>query len=521
MPDDNIYTTFQRAARSVPESDAIVFEGRSLSYAELDQLALSVATGLRDLGVEPGDRVLLYAPNSPEMIATYLGCAYLGAIFAPVNPVFRAHEMDYVCANAAARVAIVQTETLDDFERFAGPHKPKLTVVIGQAEDRSASEGQVSFASLASKTPAAPQHPTKPDDPVLICYTSGTTASPKPVAHSQRSDAWAATTYARAWNLGPGDRGVVAMPIAWAYGLSACSMPMLSQGGTVLLLRRFHPVEVLEEIEAQHATVFWGTMSMYTKLLDVLRREDYDLSSLRICMNGAEASPDSAVHDFQDFTGLHLIQAYAASELRPLLATRADDPDAPFNTCGQRVPGAKIRLLGDEGREVDVGHVGEAEAWSPGMMLGYWGEPETTAQKLNAEGWLKTGDLLVEDEKGYFSVVGRRSDMIIRSGANIAPAEVESAIRSHPAVANAGVVGIPDPGSGEAVVAIVVPVAGEVIDVAELRAYLTDILASYKLPSHILIAAELPLNASGKADRLALRERALASVGADETRSGR
>src|SRR5205807_3718665 len=138
--------------------------------------------------------------------------------------------------------------------------------------------------------------------PVLICYTSGTTATPKPVAHSQRSDAYAAMTYSGVWNLGPDDRGVVAMPIAWAYGLSACSMPTLARGGTVLLLSRFHPVEVLEEIEAQRATVFWGTMSMYTKLLDVLRREKHDLSSLRICVNGAEASPDSAVHAFQDFT---------------------------------------------------------------------------------------------------------------------------------------------------------------------------------------------------------------------------
>jgi acyl-CoA synthetase (AMP-forming)/AMP-acid ligase II len=521
MSDENLYATFHQAARTFPEHDAVVFEECALSYGELDQLVLSIATGLDHLGVGPGDRVLVYAPNSPEVLATCLACAYLGAIFAPVNPVYRAHEMNYVCANAQARVAIVHAEKLDDFDTFgaAASHTPEATVVVGEPDGRAFSGKRIPFKSLVSDRRPPRQHSTIPTDPVVICYTSGTTATPKPVLHSHASEVYCATTYAGIWNLSPEDRAVVSMPIAWSYGLETTSMSLLSAGASVLLCRRFHPVKVLEEIEARRATIFYGTMSMYMKMLDVLSRQRHDLSSLRICLNGGEACPDGAVREFEQATGLRLIQAYAASEARPLLAVRPDDVEAPFNTSGRLVPKAKLRLLDELGAEVNVGEVGEAEAWCPGMMLGYWHEPGLTANKLTADGWLKTGDLLLEDERGYFRVVGRRSDMIIRSGANVAPAEVESAIVGHPAVAAVGVVGVPDPLSGEAVVAIIVPVANEIVDRADLQAHLADILAPYKLPSHIILAEELPLNASGKADRGALRERALVLLAADEARS--
>lgn len=518
---ENLYTTFHRAALAVPDRDAVVFGDRVLSYAELDQLVLRIASGLAGLGVEPGDRVLLYGPNSPEILATYFACAYLGAIFAPVNPSFRAREMHYICSNAEARVAIVHSEKIDEFELYAAnSFTPEATVVFGEADPPPKRDGRIPFDSLLTSTRAPAQYTTFPNDPVVICYTSGTTATPKPVVLSHLNEVYSARTYADIWSLGPSDRAVVSMPLAWAYGLSTTSMSLLSAGSTVLLRPRFHPVDVLEEIERQRATILYATMSMYTKMLDVLGRERHDVSSLRFCLNGAEACPDAAVRAFEEFTGLRPIQAYAASEAKPLLAVRPDDAEAPFNTSGRLVPQAKLRLLDDNGEEVRVGEIGEAEAWCPGLMLGYWREPEMTAQKLTADGWLKTGDLLVAGDDGYYRVVGRCSEMIIRSGANIAPAEVESAILGHAAVAHVGVVGLPDPVSGETVVAMVVPAADGVVDPDELQAHLADVLAPYKVPNHIIVTDELPLNASGKADRQALRERAQVLLAAAEARSG-
>jgi long-chain acyl-CoA synthetase len=521
MSDENLYTTFHRTADAFPSHDAVVFRESALSYAELDQLILSVAAGLVDLGVGKGDRILLYAPNAPEVLAVYFACAYLGAIFAPVNPVFRAREMKYIVGNAGACVAVVHAGLLDDFEVFTpAENAPQATVVIGEQDGWLPKDGRIPFSYLIDARRPPEQAVTLPADPVLICYTSGTTSTPKPVLLSHLNEVYSAVIYADLWGLGPGDRAVVSMPLTWSYGLSTTSMSLLSAGSTVLLRRRFHPAEVLREIEQQRATIFYGTMSMYTKMLDVLGRERHDLSTLRLCVNGGEACPDAAVNAFYAFTGLRPIQAYAASEAKPLIAVRADDDQAPFNTSGRVVPGASVRLLDERGEPVPVGDVGEGEAWCPGLMLGYWREPEMTAAKLSEDGWLKTGDLLVEDERGYYRVVGRRSEMIIRSGANIAPAEVESALLGHASVADARVVGLPDPVSGEAVVAMVVPAAGAAVDPAELQAHLAALLAPYKLPRHILVTTELPVNASGKADRGVLRDLARALIAAAETRSG-
>ncbi|HWI72266.1 MAG TPA: AMP-binding protein, partial [Baekduia sp.] len=183
MSDENLYTMFHRATEAFPEQAAVVFEGRSLTYAALDRLVLSVATGLADLGVQPGDRVVFYAPNSPELLATYFACAYLGAVFAPVNPVFRAREMHYICENAEARVSIIHRDKLEDFEAFeSAAQRAESTVVLDELDAPSVrDDGRRSFATLTAEARPPGQHETAPEDPVLICYTSGTTSTPKPV----------------------------------------------------------------------------------------------------------------------------------------------------------------------------------------------------------------------------------------------------------------------------------------------------------------------------------------------------
>jgi long-chain acyl-CoA synthetase len=346
------------------------------------------------------------------------------------------------------------------------------------------------------------------DDGLLLCYTSGTTASPKPVLHSQRSEIYNATTYADVWNLGPGDKGIVCMPLAWVYGLSTTTAAMLVSGATVVLLDRFHPVEVVDAIEAHGATAMWGTMSMYTKLLEVIKqRSGVDLSTLRVVNNGGEPCPPPMVREFEEYTGLQLLGSYATSEARPIMVVRPGDLTAPEGTAGQIVPGAAIKLVAEDGSEVPAGEPGHALVRCPGMMSEYYREPELTAERLTEDGWLRTGDLLQYDAAGYWYVVGRQSEMIIRSGVNIAPVEIESALAAHPDVADVAVVGVPDSRSGEAIRAVVV--AGDCPPAAEnLKSFLADQIAAFKVPQQFVFVDELPRTDRGKLDRAALKRAA-------------
>jgi long-chain acyl-CoA synthetase len=252
---------------------------------------------------------------------------------------------------------------------------------------------------------------------------------------------------------------------------------------------------------------------MYTKLLEVIKTRGADLSSLQLVVNGGEPCPPPLVKDFEDYTGLHLLGSYATSEARPVLAVRPGDRAVPEGSSGQLVPGADIRLETPDGREAATGETGHALIRCPGLMTEYYGEPELTADRLTPDGWLKTGDLLRRDAGGYYFVVGRMSELIIRSGVNIAPAEVESALMAHPAVAEAAVVGVPDPRSGEAVRAFIVPASGQEVSETSLRDFLTRQLAAYKVPSDFVFMKELPRTDRGKLDRLALRAERVLSGG--------
>lgn len=491
---------FLGRAHEHPENLAVIHGDVRITYGRLAAEVDRVARGLQARGVTGGDRVLVLAGNVPEVIAIYLAVSRLGAVYVPVSTTFREREVRFVLDNAEPTAAIVASTHV---EAFLGWDTERTVDVI--VLDGSRIEGLVAYGDLG--VGAEPLRPVEvgEEDPLLLCYTSGTTSTPKPVLHSQRSEVYNATTYAEVWNLGPGDKGVVCLPLAWVYGLSTTTAALLVSGGTVLLLDRFHPVAVVEAIEAHGATAMWGTMSMYTKLVEVIRqRGDADLSTLRVVNNGGEPCPPPLVKDFEELTGLQLLGSYATSEARPIMVVRPGDEGAPDGTVGRLVPGAEIRLVAEDGSPVPSGEAGHALLRCPGLMTEYYRRPDLTADRLTEDGWLRSGDLLQNDEAGYWYVVGRQSEMIIRSGANIAPAEVETALAAHPDVADVAVVGVPDPRSGEAVRAVVAT-AGRKPDEDELRAFLLDQLAAYKVPQEFVFVDELPRTDRGKLDRAALK----------------
>jgi long-chain acyl-CoA synthetase len=495
--------------QSDADRPAVVFGNRTITYGELMSAARRVSARLLSLGTKPGDRVLLYSPNCPEYLPLYLGCAYVGAIFAPVNTAFRAREMAYVLDNARADVAFVHADVLEQFQALSVDARgvPQQIIQFGASCAENGFDTFLNGDSLGADPTAAFDCP--PDHGALLCYTSGTTSTPKPVLHSHNSEIFAAQGYVAAWRMERSDRGVVALPLAWIYGLSSASLALLAARATVVLMTHFNPERALEKIQETRATVFFGSMSMYVKMLDVLARRDFDLSSLRLCTNGAEPCPDASVKAFEKRAGIRLTGSYALSEVRPVLTQDPLDATAPPGTCGRLVPGAAVRLLDASGREVPSGASGEAFIRCPGMLTSYFREPNITAERLGSDGWLRTGDLLTRDENGYFFVVGRIGDMIIRSGVNIAPAEIEAALLEHAHISQAVVLGVPDPASGQAIMAFVVPSAAAVLDEERLKEHLGARLAQYKMPQRFVMRQDLPTNASGKLDRAALKAVAL------------
>ncbi|MGD6741781.1 class I adenylate-forming enzyme family protein [Streptomyces sp. BH106] len=497
-----LFDHFRARAELAPDDVAIVHGEQHITYGRLLADVDRLARGLHTRGIDQGDRVLSLAGNIPDVVALYLAVSRIGAVYVPVSTSFREREVRFVLENSAPKLAFVDAGRLDDILSWTRESALE-TVVFGAKEHAPELLHAEDFGKDDSELPAV----HVPEEAgLLLCYTSGTTSRPKPVLHSQRSEIYNATTYAKVWDLGPGDRGVVCLPLAWVYGLSTTTAALLVSGGTVLLLDRFHPVDVLDTIETHRATAMWGTMSMYTKMLEVVKeRDSVDLSCLRVVNNGGEPCPPPLVAEFEKHTGLQLLGSYATSEARPIMVVRPGDTEAPTGTVGQLVPEAEIRIEAPDGAEVLLGQPGHALLRCPGLMTAYYGEPELTAERLTSDGWLKTGDLLQADSEGYFFVVGRQSEMIIRSGANIAPAEVESALAAHPRVVDAAVVGVPDPRSGESVRAVVVTDSGTEIDGDEIRQFVAAQLAAYKVPAEFIFVDELPRTDRGKVDRLALR----------------
>lgn len=487
-------------ARKRPTHLAFIQGDVELTYGEFDALTARVAGWLTAHGVERGDRVLYYSENTIELLATYFGAARIGAIFAPVNAGFKLGEFSFIAQSAQPALAFVSESLYDDYATFEAelPELPRTLVVVGTGAVPS---GRISFKEVASWERPAPIVDVDPDDAVLISFTSGSTATPKPVARSHGGETWSARTYADVWDYRPEDRALTALPLSWSYGMSTTTTAMLAAGATNVLLAHFNPVRVLDAIESERITLFAGTNTMFVKLLDVYRKQARDLSSVRNCYVGGEPINRSVTGAFEEVLGKRLWEGYAATEAFPILVTQPrTDADAPRETCGRIVPGAELRIVDEHGVEVSEGEVGEAQFTCPGRMLGYYKDPDLTSSRLTSDGWVKSGDLVRRDEDGYFFVVGRISEMIIRGGANIAPSEVESAIVTIEGIEDATVVAVPDEEYGESVVAFVSANDGS-LDEDTVRTLLQSRLASFKVPARIFFNVDLPSGTTGKKDR--------------------
>jgi HIP---CoA ligase len=529
MPDpvreDTIPAMAAAAASRFGDRPAIAEGEARLSYAELFEQARTFGAALVASGVEPGDRVAIWAFNSAEWVIAVLGLLQAGAVLIPVNTRFKGAEAADLLRRGRARLLVTVTGFLDtDYVAMlqgAGVELPDLaTTVIARGDAPASTEPWDGFLARATAAGRAELDKRRaavgPDDPSDILFTSGTTGVPKGVVMTEARTLGVATDWVRMTGLSPEDRYLMVNPYFHMFGLKAGILACLAAGAAMLPQAVFDVDRVLARVAEEGVTVLPGPPTLYQALLDHPDRGRHDLSSLRVAVTGAADIPVELIRRLDaELPFSTIITGYGLTEAGTVTATSPyDDPETIATTVGRPRPGFELRLVDGEGEEVKPGEIGEIAVRGRTVMAGYLDDPEATEQTLSADGWLRTGDLGVIDERDCLRIVGRAKDMFIVGGFNVYPAEIENTLLRHPDVKQAAVVGIPDARLGEVGMAFVVTRSGDRAAAAPILAWCREQMANYKVPRAIDVLDELPLNATGKVMKDVLRVRAGESTGA-------
>jgi fatty-acyl-CoA synthase len=480
-----------------PDKPALVQAGRVTTYAELEHRSTRLALGLRQRGVSRGDRVAFLGLNCVELVETMFAVAKLGAVFLPVNTRLAPPELRHVLEDGGARLLIWQS----GFE--AGVESPE---VAGLELDhaRIVHDDGASLASLFGPEGTI-EEPVALDDLFMIQYTSGTSGRPKGVMLSHANIVWNVFNLMVDVDLGSDEIALVTAPLFHTAALNQVLFPTILKGGTALIEAKFDPDRAIELIEQEGVTLLFGVTSMYLALAAAKRFAAADLSTLRGALSGGAPIPESLLQTWLD-RGLMITQGYGLTEASPgATMLRAADGVRKLGSAGTACFFTDVRVVTPTMDPVDVGVPGEVLVSGPNVTSGYWQNPGATEDAFIA-GWLRTGDLAVVDPEGYLTIVDRLKDMYISGGENVYPAEVEQAIHTHPAIAEAAVIGVPDERWGEVGRAIVTLHERAALTEAELLAHLEGRLARYKIPKSVVVVRELPHNASGKLVKSRLKE---------------
>lgn len=493
-----------RLAARWPDRTALVTDARTTTYAELDRLAARVAHGLLARGVRPGDRVALLSQNRWEWIAAYHGALRCGAVVNPLNVMLTGEELAYILSDSGAKVLMASRDRLD---AAAAALRAVGTLERSICFDEPP-EGADAFDELLEQAGDRPFEPVavEPDTLACIAYTSGTTGHPKGAMQSQQSlvlnCAYTATMHVRTVD----DVVLTALPSAHVYGNVVINGTFMA-GGQVVLLSRFHPDEVLERIARHGATLFEGVPAMYATMLASPALAAADLSSLTRCTVGGQTIAGSTMDAWETRSAAPLIELWGMTELSGLGSTHALYAPPVRGSIGVALPGSELRVVDvEDGSESAPHQPGELMARGPLVTMGYYGNPEATAEAITPDGWLHTGDIATHDGNGRFFVVDRLKDLIVTAGYNVYPAEIERVLIGHPAVALVAVGREPDEVKGEVAHAYVVLTEGGRPDVDELLAYCRERLAAYKVPRALHFVDQLPTTSSGKLMRRMLRQ---------------
>jgi long-chain acyl-CoA synthetase len=503
----NLAAVLEHPARLTPDRIAITCGAQQLTYAELNAAATRVAAGLHALGIRAGDHVALSCPNVPWFPIAYFGILKAGAAVVPLNVLLKPREIAYHLKDSDAKAVLA----------FEGSADLPIGAMVRDAAAQAGTTLVMVFpqdADALLRDPAGFHPPRRePEDTAVILYTSGTTGHPKGAELTHGNMVSNAVTshdmFTPAFGGGTGQQvALVTLPLFHSTAQTTQMNAALYGGFRLVLLPRFDPAAVLDTFAREGVGMWIGVPTMYWALLDYARASGADVSareaSLRLCVSGGAPMPVELLHAFELTFNVRILEGYGLSETAPVVAfNQLQRPSKP-GTVGLPVFGVEVRCVDEHDQALPPGERGEVVVRGPNVMKGYYGRPEATAEVMRG-GWFRTGDIGQFDDDGYLSIVDRKKDMILRAGFNVYPREIEEVLMTHPGVALSAVIGVPDPRLGEEVKAFVVRRPGATVTEAELIAWAREQMAAFKYPRIVEFRDTLPMSATGKLLKRALR----------------
>ena len=486
-------------------STAIISRGEVFSYGLLREKVAAMRGALDGLGIGKGDRVALLCGNTLEFVVSYFACLGRGIVCVPLNPTAPAPELQRELAVVGARAVVVAPSAVGGWSSVDRSALPNLVHVIAATGEL---QGALHFADLTAHVPA-PVIELEPDDLAIMLFTSGTAGSPKAAMLSHENLKSNLDQLSKVRRLDGTDVVYGVLPLFHIFGLNVVLAYSLMRGSAIVLVERFDPMTAVETIRDRKITLIPGAPPLWMAFEQMPNLPRDTFASVRTALTGASKMPEHTTRSLHERFGLLVTEGYGLTECSPVVTTTTDvDKDVALQkigSIGRVLPGVEVRVVDENGENVLSGDSGEIWVRGPNVFRGYFEDPEATARALTADGWLRTGDVAVVDDDGFLYLVDRAKDLIIVSGFNVYPAEVEEAILEHPAVAQAAVVGVEHPHTGEAVRAYAVLKTGHSLDEDALIDHCRSRLARYKCPTKVLFVQQLPVGGTGKVLRRQLR----------------
>ena len=504
---NTIPATLERAAALWGDDDALVDGDRRWTFAQLYEASHRVGGAIQGSGVGSGDRVAIWAPNSADWALAALGTYLAGAVVVPVNTRFRGPEAQHVLRTSGARMLFTVTNFLDtDYIELLGDPPTTLEEVVVLA---GPSSGALTWDEFRQRAAGARLPTVDQTDVSDILFTSATTGAPKGAMLRHGASVRAYTAWSDVVGLQAGDRYLIVNPFFHAFGLKAGILACLLTGATMVPHPVFDVPSVMRRVDEEQITMLPGPPAIFQTILDHPSVAEHDLSTLRLAVTGAATVPVEMIRRMRsELTFKTIVTGYGLAESSGIatMCRHDDDPETIANTAGRAIPDVEVEIHSEDGILLRAGEPGEVVIRGYNVMAGFYSDPDSTAEAIDDDGWLRTGDIGVMDDAGNLRITDRVKDMFIVGGFNAYPAEIEGMILANPAVGQVAVIGIPDHRMGEVGKAFVVPRAGQTIDPDELIAWCRDQMANFKVPRQIIAVDALPLNASGKVLKYVLRE---------------
>ncbi|WP_409299001.1 long-chain-fatty-acid--CoA ligase [Peribacillus sp. SCS-26] len=512
IPDLSLPQLLQETAKKYPSHPAVSFYGRKTSYLELHRMSEAFASALQQNGIQKGDRVAIMLPNCPHYIISYYGILSAGAIVTQINPMSVERELHHLLNDSGAETIIAFGDFLPRVEAVRKETNLKKVIAVAFQTPAAKPDGAVLFEDfLKSGNGTAGGITVDPkEDTAVLQYTGGTTGRSKGAMLTHRNlvaNVLQSYEFFK-FDLSFGkERCLTVIPLFHVFAMTSCMNLSIFLGAEMILLPRFDLEEVLRTIKTEQPTLFPGVPTMYVALTNHPNAEEYGIDSIEICNSGSAPMPVELLREFERKTGSRILEGYGLSEAAPVTHCNPSFAERKPGTVGIPFPSTDYKIVdtatGND--ELPPGELGEVIVRGPQVMKGYWNLPEETANVLR-DGWLYTGDIGLMDVEGYLSVVDRKKDMIIASGFNIYPRDIEEVLYEHPSVQEAVVIGVPHAYRGETIKAVLVLKNGREADEEEIQAFCRTNLASYKVPEIIEFRSQLPKTSVGKILRRALRE---------------